>query len=88
MSLNVRWANTFVVPNQVGEFLIQKQKSGEPINLTNMVGENPRQELVSLVFKEAIVPKDEKLRAMLDKGEVKVGCSVNPEDIPDPSLLV
>ncbi len=80
-TLNVRWANAFAIDTELAEFLIQKQKIREQINLGNMIGGHPQKSLIQLIFKEAVVPEDPNLRERFEQG-VKLGCSINPEDIP------
>jgi hypothetical protein len=46
-----------------------------------MIGEDSKNEMLQLTFKEALVPKNIKLRNMVEAG-VKQGCSINPEDLP------
>ncbi len=84
-SINVRWANTFTIDTELARFLIDKQKSGDEISLSNMIGKNPRQTLMHMVFKEGLVPCNAQLRESFESG-IKLGCSVNPEDIPDLGL--
>lgn len=79
-SLNVRWANTFSIDHELGRLLIEKQRQGEPFNLAQMVGEDPRRNLVHLVYKEAVIPAAEPLQALF-AGGVKLGCSINPGDL-------
>ncbi len=79
-SLNVRWANTFSVYHEVGRFLIDQQKQGTAFNVSQMVGEDPRQNLVNLVYKEAVVPEKAQLKALF-AGGVKLGCSIDPDDL-------
>ncbi len=78
--MNVRWANTFSIDQDVGEFLLEKQKQGVGFSYAQMVGDNPKQTLVNLVYKEAIVPENDQLKALFTDG-VKLGCSINPEDL-------
>jgi len=80
-SINIRWANSFTITSEVAEFLIKKQASGEPVSIDNMVGEDSENEMLKLIFKEALVPENIKLRNMVE-ADVKQGCSINPEDLP------
>ena len=80
-SINIRWANSYTIKSEVAEFLIKKQASVESISIDNMIGEDPENEMLKLIFKEALVPKNIKLRNMVEAG-VKQGCSINPEDMP------
>jgi radical SAM protein with 4Fe4S-binding SPASM domain len=80
-SINVRWANSFTINTKLAEFLIHKQKTGEQITLNNMIGDNPRDMLAQLIFKEALIPLDQVLRKSFEEG-IKLGCSVDPGDIP------
>ena len=80
-TINIRWANAYTIENKIAAFLIDKQSSNETISLGNMIGEDPKKELIALIFKEAAVPKDIGLRKKVDAG-VKKGCSINPDDLP------
>lgn len=80
-TINVRWANAFTITNELADFLIQKQKDKGHINVNNMMGNDGKKTLIQLIHKEALVPEDSNLREHFENG-VKLGCSVNPEDIP------
>jgi radical SAM protein with 4Fe4S-binding SPASM domain len=79
-SLNVRWANTFSVDQEVGDFLRAKQKQGAGFRASEMVGDDPRKTVTNLVYKEAIVPDNGELKALF-AGGVKLGCSIDPDDL-------
>lgn len=79
--VNVRWANAYTVELEMGEFLRRKQASKATISLDNMIGKTPRKTLIDLIAKEAVVPADERMRKEFEAG-VKLGCSINPEDLP------
>lgn len=81
-TINIRWANAYSVDENIGEFLRDKQSKKGGISLCTMIGKNPRDELVKLIFKETIVPEKDILRKRLESG-VKKGCSINPYDLPD-----
>ncbi len=80
-SINVRWADTFSIENELAEYLMKKQSLNETISIDNMVGKDPKRELLMLIYKEALVPDNTKLREQVEAG-VKQGCSINPEDLP------
>jgi radical SAM protein with 4Fe4S-binding SPASM domain len=80
MTINVRWANTFTVDQTTGEYLQKKQASNGTITIKSMVGDNQYQNLIHLLFKEAIVPKNTCLREKIQAG-IKKGCSISPEDL-------
>ncbi len=79
-SLNVRWANTFSVDQEVGDFLLEKQRQGAAFNVSEMVGDDPQKNLVNLVYKEAIVPQNPQLKSLF-AGGVKLGCSLDPDEL-------
>lgn len=81
-SINVRWANAYSINTELALFLKKMQKEQAPITLKNMVGGRRIKALTHLVYKEAIIPKDEAFRSYLEKNR-KLGCSVDPEDVPD-----
>jgi len=80
--VNVRWADVFTIESYLAEFLIEYQISGKPFSLKMMTGENPRKDLITLVMKEAVLPVKPELKENA-VSEVKTGCSLNPEDLPD-----
>lgn len=79
-SLNVRWANTFTVDQDLGDFLREKQKQGTGFSWQEMIGNDQKKSMAKLVYKEAIVPENTVLRAKLEQG-VKLGCSLDPDDL-------
>ena len=79
--INIRWANSFTIISEIAEFLIKKQESDEPVSIDNMVGDDSENEMLKLIFKEALVPRNIRLRNMVEAG-IKQGCSINPEDLP------
>jgi len=81
-TINIRWANAYTIDKNIADFLRNKQSAGKTISLGNMIGKNPRDDLIKLIFKEALVPADPLSRTSL-KNCVKKGCSVNPYDLPD-----
>ncbi len=82
MSVNVRWANTFSVEQEVGDFLRARQADGRSFRVGDMVGDDPRRTVTNLVYKEAIVPDNAELRALFEGG-VKLGCSIDPDQLQD-----
>lgn len=84
-SINIRWANSFTIKSEIAEFLIKMQSSGECISLDNMAGKDPRAELLQLIFKETVVPENNKMREIVEAG-LKQGCSISPEDLPQAFL--
>ena len=85
-TINVRWANVFSIETDIAHFLIKKQTSHQPFNLSEMVGQNLRTTLIHMVFKDAVEPVDEELKLTL-AGRPELGCSVDPADLPVAALF-
>ena len=82
-SINIRWANAFPIESDAAAFLMEKQRKRAPITAAEMIGENPFQEFVKLIFKEALIPLEASAKAGIEAG-IKKGCSIDPDDLPFP----
>ena len=73
--LNIRWANTIEIEDDVAEFLKSYQKSGETFTLKEF-GEDRAIELANLIYKDALVSED------IPVVVKKRGVSVDPAKLP------
>jgi len=55
--VNIRWANSIIVPTKIAEFLMQYQKTGKEFTLFDF-GNQEEELLAKLFFKDAIESKD------------------------------
>ena len=55
--LNIRWANTITVSNEIAECLIRYQESGEEFDI-NDFGKDKKEDLAMLFFKDAVECKE------------------------------
>ncbi len=83
-TLNVRWANAFSLPSELALFLQDRQAKKLAFGVKDLPGEAPREDLISLLFKDAVEPTDAELRKTL-ADRPRVGASINPFDLPTPT---
>jgi len=80
-TMNVRWANAFAVPNELAEFLIEKQASKQPFTAQDIPTEDSVTDLIYLIYKDGVRPVVTALDGAMDEIG-KFGASVNPWDLP------
>lgn len=79
--VNIRWANTINVREDLGRMLRRFQKENRPFTRAafDQVGGDP--ELLSLLAKEVVLPGGPGRRNVIDQ-KAKAGCSIDPEELP------
>lgn len=75
--VNIRWANTIVVSNEVAEFLIKYKTSGEEFDISNF-GKDKKELLAQLFFKDVIESKHKRYKDTRSKS----GFSIDPSALP------
>ncbi len=73
--LNVRWANAFPIDNDVGQFLIEKQKHDKPFTIAEF-GSEKKQTLIYLILKDAV--ELETGGSLVDQESRIAGASIDP----------
>lgn len=86
-TVNIRWADTITVENEIAMFLIKMQGAGTSFTTAEMVGGEPQKTMLQLVFKEVIEPTSDELKEQLNKGRIRTGAGINPELLP-PSAII
>lgn len=74
--LNIRWANTITVTDDIAQFLIKYRDSGKEFSI-NEFGWDKKQTLARLFFKDAIISN----QVRYDDLRSKKGCSLDPSDL-------
>ncbi|PPR25007.1 MAG: hypothetical protein CFH34_01613, partial [Alphaproteobacteria bacterium MarineAlpha9_Bin4] len=81
--VNARWANTMPLDNEIAEFLIKYQKSGESFTLEDF-GESKMGLLANLYYKDYVIDKSEQ-----DIGERALkGLGLNLDALPSKRLQI
>lgn len=79
--VNIRWANTIVVPEEIAVFLMRHRESGAKFTLADL-GKEHIETLARLYFKDAIESDDIRYSDL----RTKMGLSVDPLALPGVSL--
>jgi radical SAM protein with 4Fe4S-binding SPASM domain len=79
-TVNIRWANAYSLQTELAKFLMVKQVEGKGFTFKDLPGEDKKNAMLNLAFKEAIIPQDIQMQKQLSSN-VKKGCSIDPEDL-------
>lgn len=79
-TVNIRWANAYSLQTELAKFLMVKQVEGKGFTFNDLPGEDKKNAMLNLAFKEAIIPQDIQMQKQLSSN-VKKGCSIDPEDL-------
>ncbi len=78
--LNIRWANTITISDEMAAFLVERRDSGEPFTLAD-IDADKRDLVISLFFKDAIEAAEPSVVSYEDRRD-RAGLSVNIDDLP------
>lgn len=86
-TVNIRWADTITVENDVAEFMMKMQSTGQSFTLKDVSFAQAHTTLLHLIFKEAVEPVSDDLKQRFNQGRLRTGASINPELLPANAVI-